>query len=206
MALTRDQFFWEAFTRHAQCTVEASKLLVEMLEYPERAQANAGRINRLENDGDTITHDTVTALHQTWITPLDREEIHGLITRLDDVLDFVDAAGDRIALYELGEKKDDAIQLAQLLVRCAEDIFKAVGMLQNMKNVKPLLELCVAINKHEHDADQVFRSGLARLFKNEASHPVEIMKWRDVLDAIETATDRAEDVANIIEGIVLEHA
>jgi predicted phosphate transport protein (TIGR00153 family) len=206
MALTRDQLFWDSFTRHAQCTVEAAKLLVEMLEHPERAQANAGRINRLENDGDTITHDTVTALHQTWITPLDREEIHGLITRLDDVLDFVDAAGDRIALYELGEKKDDAILLAQLLLRCAEDIAKAVGMLSDMKNVKPLLELCIAINKHEHDADQVFRSGLARLFKSEATHPVEIMKWRDVLDAIETATDRAEDVANIIEGIVLEHA
>ena len=206
MALTRDQLFWEAFNRHARCTVEASKLLVEMLEHPSKAQANAGRIKGLENDGDTITHDTLAALHQTWITPLDREEIHGLIARLDDVLDFVEAASDRFALYEITETREDAVDLAKLLVRCAEEIEKAVAMLSDMKNVKPLLELCVSINKHEHDADQVFRSGLARLFKSEAAHPVEIMKWRDVLDAIETATDRAEDVANIIEGIVLEHA
>src|SRR5262245_59657612 len=101
MTLTRDKIFWDAFTGHAQRSVKASDLLVEMLEHPERAEALAQQVGNLEHEGDKITHDTVLALHQTWITPLDREEIHGLIAKLDDVLDFIEAASDRIALYKI---------------------------------------------------------------------------------------------------------
>jgi predicted phosphate transport protein (TIGR00153 family) len=205
MALTRDKVFWTAFTEHAQQTTQAAKLLIEMLEHPDRRESLAAQIKELEHKGDQITHDTVHALHQTWITPLDREEIHGLISRLDDVLDFIEAAGDRIALYQIKETRPEAIELAKALLASAEEIARAVSMLTDLKNPKPLLQLCVEINKHEHDADMIFRQALARLF-NEPNDPVEVMKWRDILDALETATDRAEDVANIIEGIVLEHA
>jgi uncharacterized protein len=204
MALTRDNEFWSAFTGHAQRTVRASALLVEMLEHPNRAQALAQEISNLEHEGDKITHDTVLALHQTWITPLDREEIHGLISRLDDVLDFLDAASDRVALYEITTVRPEAVELAKILQLSCIEIERAVGLLKNLKDVKPLLDLCMHINRHEHDADQVFRKGLARLFK-ERTDPLEVMKWRDIYESIETATDRAEDVANIIEGIALEH-
>jgi uncharacterized protein Yka (UPF0111/DUF47 family) len=128
-----------------------------------------------------------------------------LISSLDDVLDFLESAGDRIALYEIREVRPEAIELAKLLLASVEEIQKAVSMLSSIKDAKPLIDLCIAINKHEHDADYILRKGLARLF-NEKNDPLEVMKWRDILDAIETATDRAEDVANIIEGIVLEHA
>ena len=205
MALTRDKFFWSAFTEHAQQTTQAAALLVEMLEHLDRRESIAATIKELEHRGDQITHDTLQALHQTWITPLDREEIHGLIASLDDVLDFLESASDRIALYEIREVRPEAIDLAKSLQASVGEIEKAVSMLSNIKEPKPLLELCKAINKHEHDADQIFRRGLARLF-NEKNDPIEVMKWRDILDALETATDRAEDVANIIEGIVLEHA
>lgn len=204
MALTRDKEFWSAFTSHSQLTVKAAGLLVEMLEHPERRQRIVQEISDLEHEGDKITHDTVLALHQTWITPLDRESIHGLISRLDDVLDFVDAAADRVALYEIELARPEAIEIAQILVLSCGEIQRAMGMLQNMKDAKPLLALCMHVNRHEHDADQIFRRALARLF-NERTEPLELMKWRDILESIETATDRAEDVANIIEGIVLEH-
>jgi predicted phosphate transport protein (TIGR00153 family) len=204
MALTRDDEFWSAFKGHANCSTRAAALLVEILENPERASTLGQQISDLEHEGDRITHDTVLALHQTWITPLDREEIHGLVSRLDDVLDFIDSASDRFTLYQLKEVRPEAIDLAKLLHQSCIDIEKAVGMIRNMKDVTPLLDLCRKINRLEHDADAVFRRALARLF-NERTDPLEIMKWRDILDALETATDRAEDVANIIEGIALEH-
>jgi uncharacterized protein len=205
MALTRDKLFWTAFNDHSQRTVEAAHVLVEMLQHLDRRVALAAKIKELEHRGDQITRDCVQALHQTWITPLDREEIHALITKLDDVLDFLEAASERIALYEIREVRPEAIELAKLITCACTDIQKAVSMLTNLNDAKPLLELCVSINKHEHDADEIYRRALARLFNND-NHPLEVMKWRDILDALETATDRAEDVANIIEGIVLEHA
>ena len=205
MALTRDKLFWDAFRDHSQHTVEAANVLVEMLEHLDQRESLAAKIKELEHKGDQVTHDCVQALHQTWITPLDREEIHGLITKLDDVLDYIEAASERIVLYEIREVRPDAIELAKALAMSVAEIRKAVSMLTNIKDAKPLLDLCIAINKHEHDADQIFRRALAQLF-NGKNDPLEVMKWRDILDALETATDRAEDVANIIEGIVLEHA
>ena len=204
MPLTRDDEFWSAFKGHAGCSTRAAALLIEILEHPERAQTLGQQIADLEHQGDRITHDTVLALHQTWITPLDREDIHGLVSRLDDVLDLIDSASDRFALYKLKEGRSEAIELAKILHVSCTDIERAMGMLHNMKDVKPLLQLCRQINQQEHDADSVFRRGLARLF-DEQTDPLELMKWRDIFDALETATDRAEDVANIIEGIVLEH-
>jgi predicted phosphate transport protein (TIGR00153 family) len=204
MALTRDKEFWAAFRDHASLSVRASTLLVEMLESPESRQRIVQEVSDLEHQGDKITHDTVLALHQTWITPLDRDAIHGLVSRLDDVLDFIDAAADRVALYQIETPRPEALEIAKILQSSCTEIARAMGLLQDMKEARSLLALCQQVNKHEHDADIVFRRGLARLF-NERTEPLELMKWRDILEAIETATDRAEDVANIIEGIVLEH-
>jgi predicted phosphate transport protein (TIGR00153 family) len=204
MALTRDKEFWAAFKDHAALSLRASGLLVKMIEEPEERQRLVREISDLEHQGDKITHDTVLALHQTWITPLDRDSIHGLVSRLDDVLDFIDAAADRVALYQMETQRPEALEVAQILVLSCTEIARAMELLQNMKEAGSLLALCAQINRHEHDADLVFRRGLARLF-NEKTEPLELMKWRDILESIETATDRAEDVANIIEGIVLEH-
>jgi uncharacterized protein len=205
MALTRDGVFWSAFERHAQYTVDATATLIEMLEHLDRRESLAARIKEFEHRGDEVTRETVQALHQTWITPLDREEIHGLISKLDDVLDYIEAASERLVLYEIREVRPEAIELAKSLAAAVGEIRLAVSMLTNIKDSKPILDLCVSINKHEHAADVIFRSALARLF-NGKNDPLEVLKWRDILDALETATDRAEDVANIIEGIVLEHA
>jgi len=205
MALTRDAVFWSAFSAMTEKTAKATECLRELLENPERGKELAKKIKDIEHEADKITHEVVQALHQTWITPLDREEIHDLITTLDSVLDFIDAAGDKMALYEIKQTRPEAFELLTLLDASVSDLAKAVDGLKKIKDPAPLLELCRSINKHEHDADNVFRAALARLFK-ENSDPLEVMKWRDILESMETATDRAEDVANIIEGIILEHA
>jgi uncharacterized protein len=206
MPRTKDKEFWDAFSGHAQRISKAANLLVQMCENPDQASKLAQEIADLEHECDKITHDVVHALHQTWITPLDREEIHALISRLDDVIDFIEAASERLHLYEIKDVRSEAVDLAKLLARACEEIEQAMPMLKDMKDARPLLDICMHLNRHEHDADQIFRRGLARLFNDKANDPIDVIKWRDILESIETATDRCEDVANIIEGIVLEHA
>ncbi len=205
MALTKDGVFFDAFSNHAAKSVEASKLLVKMLDDLSGAVQLAKQIKELEHEGDKITHGCVAALHQTWITPLDREEIHGLITRLDDVLDCIEAASERIVLFEIAEPTNEGKALCKAVVASCQAIFMAVGSLRNLKDGKQVLELCVEVNKHENAADDLYRKALASLFKG-GNPPELIMKWRDIYDQLEIATDRCEDVANIIEGVVLEHA
>lgn len=205
MALTRDAVFWSAFSAMTEKTLKAVGVLAELLDDPKRSKELSHKIKELEHEADRITHEVVQALHQTWITPLDREEIHALITSLDSVLDFIDAASEKIALYEVEVVRPEAQELVKLLQAACEDTQKAVEGLKKIKDPAPLLELCRSINRHEHEADMAFRTALATLFK-ERTDPLEIMKWRDILESMEMATDRSEDVANIIEGIILEHA
>jgi predicted phosphate transport protein (TIGR00153 family) len=206
MALTRDDVFFNAFDTHAAKSVEASKLLVEMLADISKAPKLSKRIKDLEHEADKITHDCVAALHQTWITPLDREEIHALISRLDDVLDSIEAASERVILFEISEVTPEVKDLAQAVVASCEAMHSAVQSLRDInKQSKKILALCVEINKHENTADLAYRTAVAKLFKP-GNDPLLVMKWRDIYDHLETATDQCEDVANIIEGVVLEHA
>jgi predicted phosphate transport protein (TIGR00153 family) len=205
MGLTKDAVFFEAFGNHAGKSVAASQVLVRMLDDLGSARSHADKIKELEHEGDKITHDCMTALHQTWITPIDREEIHALITRLDDVLDSIEAAGERFAIFEITEATPEARELCTVLVQSCEAMQRAVSSLSNLKAPQKLLELCIEINKHENEADGAYRRGIARLYSG-AMEPLAVMKWRDIYDFLENATDLCEDVANIIEGIVLEHA
>jgi hypothetical protein len=205
MGLTRDAVFFDALANHARKSVAAGKLLVEMLEELDHAPAIAKRIKDLEHEGDKITHDCLAALHQTWITPLDREEIHALITRLDDVLDSIEAVAERIVLFEIQTATPEARELAQSVVESCNAMCSAAESLRDLKQPSRILQLCVEINQHENAADAVYRVALAALFKH-GTDPLLVMKWRDIYDQLENATDRCEDVANIIEGVVLEHA
>jgi predicted phosphate transport protein (TIGR00153 family) len=165
----------------------------------------AERVKQLESEGDRITHEVVKALHKTWITPLDREEIHALISSLDDVLDSIDGAAARVMLYELRESNDEIKTLANVLVRSTSELAKVIDGLKTIKNAEGMISMCRDIGTLEDEADEVFRKAIARLFKEE-KNAIEVMKWRDVFERLEAATDRAEDAANVIEGIVLEHA
>ncbi|MBI2390573.1 MAG: DUF47 domain-containing protein [Deltaproteobacteria bacterium] len=200
-----DDLFFNAFVQHGRSTLEAAKLTRSLFDELENANDLARAISEAEHVGDKITHETIKRLHETWITPFDRGDIHALIARMDDVLDLTEAVAERVVLFEMKNAQPDAKELADLLVKCCEAIVRATELLPNLKQSKELLDLCVQIGKYENDADTVYRRAIAALFKP-GSDPLEVMKWRDIYDALETATDRCADVANVIEGVVLEFA
>lgn len=200
-----DRSFYEAFERHAAQIVLAGKLITEIVRQPERAGEIAKQIHDVENAGDIITHETIARLHKTWITPIDRADIHSLITALDDVLDLIEAASERVALYEVKELPDFVVTLADSLQLATEAVDKAIKLLPQVKQPKQMLDLCIEINRLENQADKAYRHGLATMF-NGGYDAINVMKWRDIIDNLESATDKCEDVANILEGIVLEYS
>lgn len=208
----RDRLFYGAFEDHAARLVEAAKLLAEAFEHVEHAAELSKKISEVEHQGDHITHETMKRLHKTWITPLDRADIHALITALDDVLDLTEAVSERVVLFEIAEVPDAARSLAQVLVRSCQAVEKAVTLLSALDRAGEILEMCVEINRLENEADKLYRGALAELYREGSSgsdgshHPLHVLKWRDIYDNLEAATDRCEDVANIVEGVVLEYA
>jgi uncharacterized protein Yka (UPF0111/DUF47 family) len=199
-----DEFF-EDFEKLAAATIEGARLFVDLLnsgdDIPRRAQA----IKDVEHRADEITHRAITRLHTQFITPFDRGEIHRLLSRIDDVLDLTDAASERLALYELSPMLPDARDLADVLYRTTVKMQAAVTGLRTVKEPAVALQRCREVNELENEGDRLIRRALADLFKS-GRDPLTVMMWKEVLDYIEQAIDRAEDVANVIEGVVLEHA
>ena len=202
--LPRDEDFFTLFERHAALTVEGAKQFVTLVSGGQNVRALAARIKEIEHETDVITHTCVERLHTTFITPIDRDDIHRLITRMDDVMDFIESASERIALYDLVEMTDEVRELAKVLVRATEAVARAVTGLRTLKKNQTILEHCIEVNRLENEGDEILRNAVATLFR-EGADPLLVMKWKEVYEALENATDRCEDVANIIEGVVLEH-
>lgn len=200
-----DDFFGD-FEAQAAATVEGAKLLRDLLEdftdVPRKCQA----IKEVEHRGDDITHRAFARLHTQFITPFDRAEIHRLLSRIDDVLDLADAAAERLGLYGVEQVLPEARELAVVFVAQTQKMEEAVRGLRDLKrNTRAILEACKEMNVLENQADTLTRRTMAKLFRK-GNDPLEVMKWKEIIDLIEDATDRAEDVANVIEGVVLEHA
>ena len=202
--LPKEYSFFDFFEQHASKCVEGAGLLLQLLKNVQDAEALAKAIKEVEHAGDKITHHTVETLHKTFITPIDREEIHQLISGLDDILDFMDAASQRIVLYEITEITVEAQELGGVLLRATEEVQEAVRGLRRLQYPMETLQTCVEINRLENEGDAALRRGMARLFK-ESTDPIHIIKWKEIYEFLEEATDACEDVANIIEGVVLEH-
>jgi predicted phosphate transport protein (TIGR00153 family) len=203
--LPKDASFFDLFERHAAKTVEGCKALVQLLDDPSDVPTKAKRIKEIEHETDEITHTCVERLHKTFITPLDRDDIHRLITRMDDIMDFVEAASERFWLYELKEVRSEARELGRVLVAASEHLLTAVSGLRSMKNAQMIMAKCIEINRLENEADGILRAAVARLFREEGDTKL-VLKWKEVFENLEAASDRAEDVANILEGVVLEHS
>ena len=198
--------FFEFFERHAAKTLEAARLLHEMLENPAPdAERQAAAIKSIEHEGDQITHRTMEMLHQTFLTPIDRGEIHQLISRLDDILDLVDSTAERIWLYQLRETQPEALSLATVLIHAVTEVQKAMTQLRNLKDRSGILQTCMEINRYENEGDQLIRKAVARLFREERD-AILVLKWKEIYDYLEDAVDRCEDVANVLEGVALEYA
>jgi hypothetical protein len=203
--MPRSDAFFDDFEKQAAETVEGARLLKELLDDFTDVGRKTQAIKDVEHRADDITHRAFERLHMQFITPFDRAEIHRLLSRIDDVLDLADAASERLGLYEVGPIIPEARDLAGVLLAQARKMQEAVRGLRNVKDSVRILEACREINVLENQADHILRVGLAHLFKSGVD-ALTVMKWKEILDLIETATDRAEDVANVIEGVVLEHS
>ena len=199
----REETFLPQFNRAAEVILEAARVLDAMASGPVLDDERAVEIKRLEHQGDQIAHETFDLLNRTWITPIDREDIHVLVRNLDDVLDFIDAAAARLVLYRIATTTPELKKITSVIVQSAVAIQKAMALLSDLKNSRQILEACVEINRLENEADTVAQLAIGRLF-NDAKDPIEVMKWKEIYDFVEGATDRCEDVANTLEAIVIK--
>jgi predicted phosphate transport protein (TIGR00153 family) len=203
--IPRETSFFDFFEQHAGMTIEGTKEFLSLVTTGANIAAKCRRISDIEHETDTVTHRCVEALHKTFITPIDRDSIHRLITRMDDVMDFVEAAAERIELYELTSMTADSRDMADVLHRSALQVEAAVRGLRELKDPQATLKLCIDINRLENECDAILRRSVAKLFKEEKD-PILVIKWKEIYENLENASDRCEDVANIIEGVILEHA
>ncbi len=203
--MPREGNFFELFNAHAERIVEGSRELVAMITTFQDIEKHAQYIDTAERAADKITHETITLLHKTFITPFDREQIHQLITAMDDILDLMQDVAESIVLYDIRKITPESKQLAEICQMCCERVRAAVGLLKNVKDAEAILKTCQEIDRLESDADRVMRSAMSKLFRDEADVK-QLIKLRTIYELLETITDRCEDVANLIEGIVLENS
>ena len=203
--MPRSDEFFDDFDAQADATVRGAKLLSDLLDDFTDVEKKVAAIKDVEHQGDEIAHRAFERLHTQFITPFDRAEIHRLLGRIDDVLDLTDATAERLLLYEVGPVPQAARDLAKVLVPCCLKLQEAVKLMRHIKNPHEILMACREIKTFESDADALGRAAIAALFKSGAD-ALSIMKWKEIYDLMETATNRCEDVANVIEGVVLEHA
>jgi len=197
--------FFELFNQHAELCVKGAKEMVALMTNFDDLENRVHAIEGIEKQADKVTYNTIELLHKTFITPLDRDDIHKLITRMDDILDLLEDAGQTISLYDIREITPEAKRLAELCLGCAEKVKAAVALLSNMDNSREILLICEEIDRLESDADHVMRAAMSKLFRDEPDVR-NLIKLKAIYEILETVTDRCEDVANIIEGIIVENA
>lgn len=200
--IPREEAFFDLFRKAAHNMIEGSRLLKDMMEDFTNPVEKARRIKQVEHDGDTITHDIARKLNQTFITPIDREDIHDLASAIDDILDVVEAIADRFVLYKVEKPTEMAIKLSNILYQASEAVGAAVDLLG--KSHTDMNEVSVRVNSLENEADRISREAISRLFDKETD-PIAVIKWKEIYENFEAGTDRCEDVANILERIALKH-
>jgi predicted phosphate transport protein (TIGR00153 family) len=206
--MPREGRFFNLFDNHAQGSGDGALALAGVRrQYDNANYRNAGikLIEDAEHAADRITHETVQLLHTTFVTPFDRDDIHRLISRMDDVLDLIQDTAESLVLYDIQTVTAEATQLAELLLRCAERVQSAVGLLASMADAPAILKICQEIDRLESDADKVMRTAISELFRHE-SDVRQVIKMKAVYESLESATDKCQDVANVIESVVLENA
>jgi len=196
--------FFEIFDRAALNITKAATLLVALMENFDNLEARAKEIYEVEQEGDILTHEIMKKLHKTFITPIDREDIYALSSRMDDVLDLIWGAVDRLVIFKIMESTSDSVKISKDLLTTTEVMHKAIHKLKE-KNYSHVQDYCIEINRLENRIDRDFRDAIAKLFE-EVKDPILIIKWKEIYEHLENCSDKCEDVANILEGIVLKHA
>ena len=202
----KDKVFYDLFEQETSNLVIAAEKLVDLFDNYENVDGRAKEIKELEHKGDVITHEIIQRLHRTFVTPIDREDITLLAQSLDDVMDFIEAAGRTAHLYGIAQPTERARELARIVARVTHKLNEAMPCLRRHDQFPRIIKQCVEINTLENEADDVQHAALAELFEVCHLNACEVIKWREIYEHLESATDRGEDVANVLEGIVLKHA
>jgi uncharacterized protein len=201
--LPRDENFFDLFEQQVEHIVSAARVLEELTLDYAAARDKVQKIRDFEHAGDAVTHEVVRRLNTTFVTPIDREDIYALASRLDDVLDLIDAVADRLLLYKIKNPTDGCIAMAKIIVKTAEETDRAVRCLRTLS---PLYQKhSIEVNRLENEADRLLRDELAALFEG-GTDAIEVIKWKELYETMEAVTDRCEDVLNVIEGITLKMA
>lgn len=200
-----DGKFFDLFNQHAELCVKGAKEVLALMTHFDNLEKRLHAIDVLEKQGDKVTYMTIGVLHKTFITPLDRDDIHRLITKMDDILDLMEDAAQTVSLYDIQVITPEAQRLAELGLACTEKLKEAIALLHNMDNSRQILEICEEVDRLESDADHVMHAAISKLFREEPDVR-NLIKLKALYDFLEIVTDRCEDVANIIEGIVVENA
>ncbi|HZE97541.1 MAG TPA: DUF47 domain-containing protein [Planctomycetota bacterium] len=201
----KEMVFFDLFEEAGRNAHQGALALADLFDRFENVAEKVKKIKDIEHAGDKITHATIEKLNQTFITPIDREDIHELISRIDDVIDLIDTAAARVYLYKIDKPTEDAKALAQVLVNATKIITELLPKMRNLKLTSSLLQQCIEIHTQENEGDRIEQHALASLFEN-GQDPIYIIKWKDIYQDLESSTDRCEDVANVVESIVLKNA
>jgi hypothetical protein len=203
--LPRDERFFDLFTSVAERTVEASGLLKDMLSAdPSRRGPIVDQIKRLEHECDQLTHEVVTRLDKTFITPLDREDIHELAGRLDDVIDLIDGNARRAQIFHVGVAPTGVILMAETIQKCNEQVLVAVKGLSDNESAG-VIAACIQVKRHEEEGDSLYHEWMGKLFEG-TPDPLSVIKWKEIYDNLEKTLDFAEDAANVLESISIKHS
>jgi len=202
--LPRNEQFFDLFDAAATNVVLGARYLHEMVENFDRAEELHKLIEETEHEGDITTHEIMERLNVTFVTPIDAEDIRDLAKTLDDVLDYIEATADRMILYDVGKPSPYMVDMVRILEAAAGEIVKVVNGLHDLKRPRRLLDHCIEINRLENDGDRVSRRALADLFRT--ATPMEAIKWKEIYEHVEMAIDKCEDIANIIESVVVKYA
>ena len=200
----RNEEFFDLFDQSAARVVEAAKAFQALLKDPQHFRENARAVKEIEHQADKVTHAALEMLYGTFVTPIDREDIHALVTRLDDVADFIDAAAQRFVMFGVESVPEDMHAQAQVLVLSTERLGGAVRALREMKKPDAIKQTLMEIGKFEDEGDAIFRTALARLFKEEKD-PIRLIVRKELLEITEEAIDRCKGVGHVIEAVVLKH-
>ena len=203
--MPRGKIFFELYEESAENMVQTAEAMKDMVDSWDSIEQRVKQIDEFEHIGDNTTHKIIELLHRTFVTPFDQEDMALLAHSLDDIVDLIHAAAVAMLIYKIDIPKEGAKELAGIIVTAAKEVEVALKQLRNQPKLKQVLEHCIELNRLENAADKVFRKAMAELFDN-CDDTADIIKWREILEHLESATDRCEDVANVLEGVALKHA
>ncbi|HBA71419.1 MAG: phosphate transport regulator [Geobacteraceae bacterium GWC2_55_20] len=202
--IPKEEKFFKLFKDMTENIIDGAKLLKDMLDNFDNPNESQRKIKDVEHKGDSITHDIIQMLNKTFVTPLDREDIYALASKLDDILDLIDASSQRVIMYNVDSIPSEAKSLGFIILQSCYAVDKAVAMLGKKTN-EQIFAACVEINALENEADRVSREAISRLF-DEEKDPIQLIKWKEIFETLERATDKCEDAANILESVVVKNA